>query len=47
MSFKVTSTPYFLILVITLAISKWWTFKLLKWVQINPLITFEPFCGFG
>jgi hypothetical protein len=29
------------------AIPKWRTFKLLRWVQRNPLIIFEPIGGFG
>jgi hypothetical protein len=29
------------------AIPKWRTFKRLRWVQRNPLITFEPIGGFG
>jgi hypothetical protein len=29
------------------AILKWQTFKLVRWVQRNPLITFEPIGGFG
>jgi hypothetical protein len=29
------------------AIPKWWTFKLLRWVQRKPLINFEPIGGFG
>jgi hypothetical protein len=28
-------------------IPNWQTFKLLRWVQRNPLITFEPIGGFG
>jgi hypothetical protein len=32
---------------VTSAIPKWRTFKLLKWVQRNPLITFELIGGFG
>jgi hypothetical protein len=28
-------------------IPKWRTFKLLRWMQRNTLITFEPFGGFG
>jgi hypothetical protein len=32
---------------VTSAIRKWWTFKLLRWVQRNTLITFEPIGGFG
>jgi hypothetical protein len=26
---------------------KWWTFKFLRWVHRNPLITSEPIAGFG
>jgi hypothetical protein len=33
--------------IVASAISKWWTFKLLRWLQRYPLITFEPFGGFG
>jgi hypothetical protein len=29
------------------AIPKWRKFKLLRWVQRNPLITFESIGGFG
>jgi hypothetical protein len=29
------------------AIPKWQKFKLLRWVQRNPLITFKPIGGFG
>jgi hypothetical protein len=29
------------------AIPNWRMFKLLRWVQRNPLITFEPIGGFG
>jgi hypothetical protein len=29
------------------AIPKWRTSKLLRWVQRNPVITFEPLGGFG
>jgi hypothetical protein len=29
------------------AIPKWRTFKLLRWVQRNPLITFESIGEFG
>jgi hypothetical protein len=32
---------------LSLAIPKWQTFKLLRWVQRNPLITFDPMGGFG
>jgi hypothetical protein len=26
---------------------KWWTSLPLRWVQTNPIITFEPIGGFG
>jgi hypothetical protein len=26
---------------------KWWTFKFLRWVHRNPLISFGPIAGFG
>jgi hypothetical protein len=29
------------------AIPKWWTLKLLRWVQRRPLITSEPVGGYG
>jgi hypothetical protein len=29
------------------SIPKWRTFKLLRWVKGNTLVTFEPFDGFG
>jgi hypothetical protein len=29
------------------SIPKWRTFKLLRWVKANTLVTFEPFGGFG
>jgi hypothetical protein len=32
---------------VTSAIPKWQTFKLLRLVQRNPLITFKPIGGFG
>jgi hypothetical protein len=28
-------------------IPKWWTFKLLRWVQRSPLINFEMIGGYG
>jgi hypothetical protein len=46
MPLKMASMPYFLNLVAS-TIPKWLTFKLLRWVQRNPLITFEPIGGFG
>jgi hypothetical protein len=45
MPLKVTSTPH--LNVVTLAIPKWRTFKLLRWVKRSPLITFEMIGGFG
>jgi hypothetical protein len=33
--------------IVASAIPKWRTFKLLRWVQRTPLITFEPLGGFG
>jgi hypothetical protein len=41
MPWNMTSTPHFFNLVASV-IPKCRTFKLLRWVQRNPLITFEP-----
>jgi hypothetical protein len=47
MPLKMASKPYFFLNLVASAIPKWRIFKLLKWVQRNPLITFEPIGGFG
>jgi hypothetical protein len=46
MPLKMTFTPRFFDLIAS-AIPKWRAFKLLRWLQINPLITFEPIGGLG
>jgi hypothetical protein len=42
---KMTSTPLFYL--VASAIPNWRTFKHLRWVQRNPLLTFEEIGGFG
>jgi hypothetical protein len=43
---KMTSMPQFFNLVAS-AVPRWRTINLLRWVQRNPLITFQPISRFG